>query len=230
VTHELPPGGRDRARRGPLPRLHVVTDDATLGLPRWEALAMGVLSVGGSDICLHLRGPRTGGAVLHGLASRLLPVAGRAGAVLVVNDRVDLALAVPLHGVHLGRRSLPVGVVRELLGPERWLGASAGSGEEAAWAWREGADYAFVGTTFATATHPEATELGLEGLAATLRGHQGVTAIAIGGIGPSAVQSVLAAGAYGVAVVGGVWAQPDPGAALRRYLEAIHGGTVTDER
>ncbi|HUF76609.1 MAG TPA: thiamine phosphate synthase [Longimicrobiales bacterium] len=216
----------DTRREVPLPRLHVVTDDSMLGRGGWAARAAEVLEAGGADVCLHLRGPRTEGATLHDLATELLPHARRAGARLVVNDRVDVALAVEVDGVHLGGRSLPVGVTRGLLGDGRWLGASCHDASSAAAARREGADYVFLGTIFPTPSHTDVAGMGLEGLAATLARLEAFPVIGIGGIDAARVPSVLATGAYGVAVVRGIWDGRDPASAVRRYVEAIGAHAV----
>ena len=210
-----------------LPRLHVVTDDSMLGRGDWNARAVDVLEAGGPEVCLHLRGPHTEGGTLHRLATELLPHARRTGARLFVNDRVDVALAVGVDGVHLGGRSLPVGVARGLLGHERWLGASCHDAPSATAAFREGADYVFLGTIFATPSHPEVAGMGVEGLVATLARVGGAPVVVIGGIDPALVAAVLDSGAYGVAVVRGVWDARDAASAVGRYVEAI--GTRTGQ-
>lgn len=215
--------GRDAAS---LPRLHVVTDDAVLARGGWTALAAAALAAGARDVCLHLRGPRTAGAPLHRLAEELLPAARQAGAMLFVNDRVDVALAVDVDGVHLGRRSLPVAAARRVLRPDRRLGASCHDAAEAILARGDGADYAFVGTIFPTPSHPGVPGMGLAGLAATLARLGSWPVIGIGGIDPARVGEVLGAGAYGVAVVRGVWDARDPADAVRRYVEAIEAGAA----
>ncbi|MSR20247.1 MAG: thiamine phosphate synthase [Gemmatimonadetes bacterium] len=213
------PGARGRAA-GLLPRLHVVTDDSMLARGGFEARAIAVLEAGGAGVALHLRGPRTDGSALYRLASDLLPHARRSGTLLVVNDRLDVALALEVDGVHVGQRSLGVRVARGLLGPDLWLGASVHDAKEASAAREEGADYAFLGTMFETPTHPGRVGMGIEGLAATVR-VGGLPIVAIGGIDPARVPEVLAAGAYGVAVVRGVWDAPDAVGAVRRYRQAI---------
>ena len=100
----------------PLPRLHLVTDDATLAGPSFVATAGTLLAVGGSQVALHLRGPRTPGRRLWQAARALAPAAESAEALLVVNDRVDVALAAGVGTVHLGQRSIPAGQARALLG------------------------------------------------------------------------------------------------------------------
>ncbi|HSH74733.1 MAG TPA: thiamine phosphate synthase [Longimicrobiales bacterium] len=204
-----------------LPRLHVVTDDSVLRSPAWEARAIEVLESGGGDLCLHLRGPRTDAATVFRLARALLSHARRAGAALFVNDRVDVALAADLDGVQLGERSLPVGSARALLAPDRWLGASCHSSSCAVAARAEGADYAFLGTIFPTPSHPGVEGMGREGLASALSCLSGFPVLGIGGIGPASVPGVRGAGAYGVAVVRGVWDARDPAEAVRRYVSMM---------
>jgi thiamine-phosphate diphosphorylase len=209
------------APRSALPRLHVATDDSMLRRGGWESRAVDVIEAGGPEVCLHLRGPRTDGATLHALAAGLIPHARRSGALLSVNDRLDVALAVGAEGVHLGERSLPVRVARELLGTRTWLGRSCHDAPDIAASRREGADYAFLGTIFRTPTHPETEGMGLEGLVASVTGSGTFPVVGIGGIDPERVPDVLAAGAYGVAVIRGVWSARDPTRAVHRYLEAI---------
>lgn len=217
--------GSTRRTMRALPRLHVVTDDSMLGRGGWPSRAIDVMEAGGAEVCLHLRGPRTDGATLHRLASELVPHARRTGARLLVNDRVDVALAVDVDGVHLGGRSIPVGVARGLLGVDRWLGASCHDASEAAASRREGADYVFLGTIFATPTHPDVAGMGIEGLTATLGALAGLPVIGIGGVDPARVPAVLAAGAHGVAILRGVWDARDPGAAVRRYVVQVEQST-----
>jgi thiamine-phosphate diphosphorylase len=214
-------GSSPARREQAFPRLHVVTDDSMLARGGWDARAAAVLEAGGSGVCLHLRGPTTEGATLHRLASELLPIARKVGALLFANDRVDVALAAGLDGVHLGARSLPVGTVRGLLPEGRWLGASCHDATEASTARHEGADYAFLGTIFPTPTHPGVAGMGPEGVAATVSGLGGFPIIGIGGIDPARAADVLEAGAHGIAVVRGVWDARDAASAVQRYLEAI---------
>lgn len=206
---------------GHLPRFHVVTDDGTLGRGRFEARATEVLAAGGPDVALHLRGPTTDGAALFALAQALLPAARRSGTLLFVNDRLDVALAVGADGAHVGHRSLGVSVARGLLGGERWLGASIRDTTEAVQATAEGADYAFLGTIFATPSHAGHAGMGLEGLAAVAGRVERTPIVAIGGIDAARAADVLGAGAYGIAAVRGIWDSRDPAAAVRHYKDAI---------
>ena len=209
------------AAAGALPRLHIVTDDDLIARGGFEARAAAVLEAAGGAVALHVRGPRADGATLYRLSSTLLPIAHRTGSLLLVNDRLDVALALGTDGAHVGARSLGVRVARALLGADVWLGASVHSADDAMAARAEGADYAFLGTMFDTPTHTDRKGMGLEGLVVTVRGVGAFPLIAIGGIDPQRVHEVLAAGAWGVAVVRGVWNARDPADAVRRYLEEI---------
>ena len=204
-----------------VPPLHVVTDSRTLERPDFVALARAVLAAGGTRLALHVRGPATDGRTVHDLASALRSPARDAGARLLVNDRVDVALAAGLDGAHLGERSLPVTEARRLLGDERLIGASVHDREGARAACEEGANYAFVGSIFSTPSHPGRTGIGVSGMAAILEAAPGLPMLGIGGVSPARVADVVRAGAHGVAVLGGVWSAPDPAAAVSEYLVAL---------
>lgn len=204
-----------------LPRIHPVTDDAVLAREGWVDVAAAVLEAGGPDVALHLRGRSTGPRTLLALADRLAQVARRAGAALLVNDRVDVALVADVDGVHLGGGSLPAERARSLVGGDVWIGVSHHGADGAASAAEEGADYVFVGTIHPTASHPGVDGMGPVGLAEAVRLAGTLPVIGIGGIGPAEVEPVLAAGAYGVAAIRGIWDAPDPEAAVRRYLEGF---------
>src|SRR5690606_34486074 len=165
------------------------------------------------------------GGALYALAERLLPVAARAGAVVLVNDRVDVALACGAAGVQLGRRSIPVAEARRLLGPEALIGYSAHSAAEVLDAERAGANFVLLGTIFPTTSHPGEPGAGPDLVRATVQGAR-APIVAIGGITPERAGAVLEAGAYGVAVLGGVWHAADPAEAARRYLAVFEEGTI----
>lgn len=202
-----------------LPLLHVVTDDAVLARGDFLAHAERVLAAGSAGVALHLRGPTTSAARLYELGAALRGPARTAGALLLANDRVDLALAADLDGVHLPERSLPAAVARGLLPAGALIGASVHSPEGAHDA-ADGADYLLVGTVYATPSHPGRTGSGPEGLA-RVRAAVRLPLFAIGGVTPGRVPELRAAGAAGVAVLGGVWSASDPAAAVARYLEAL---------
>lgn len=203
------------------PSLHVVTDDAVLRRPDFGPSAQRVLARGGEDLALHLRGPETTGAALFRLARELAPAARGSGAVLVVNDRVDVARILELPGVHLGERSIPVDAARRIVGPGVLVGRSVHDPEAAASPEAVGADYLFVGTIFPSASHPGRPGAGPE----RIRSVADVTDLpvyGIGGIDPDRVAPVLDAGARGVAVLSGVWDADDPPDAVRAYRRALN--------
>ena len=199
--------------------LLLVTDRRQAGgrglLPAVEsALAGGVRAV-------QLREKDLPALELCRLAESLLCRTRAAGAALLINDRVDVALAVGADGVHLTRKSLPPGEARRLLGPDRLLGLSCHSAREACEAASEGVDFAVLGPIFATPSKaPYGAPIGLEALREARAGC-GIPLIAIGGItAPRAAES-LAAGADGVAVITAVLAAADPAAAARGILAAV---------
>lgn len=199
-----------------LPPLHLVTDDAVLANPRFCKRAWAALTTGGSELALHLRGPALSGRRLFTLAEQILPMVTTAGALLLINDRVDVALACGAHGVQLGARGIPSADARRLLGDRPLLGVSVHSREAAQAA--PGADFLLVGTLFASASHPERAGAGTQILQRLA--DLGVPRVGIGGITPERVGEVRRAGAAGIAVLSGVWEADEPEAAVEGYLTA----------
>ncbi|HBR06735.1 MAG TPA: thiamine phosphate synthase, partial [Desulfovibrio sp.] len=143
---------------------------------------------------------------------------------LVINDRLDVALAVDAAGVHVGQKDMPAAEARALLGPHRLLGLSVNSLEEAAAAQGLDLDYLGVGPIFPTATKADAGPVfGLEKLA-ELRRRTGLPLVGIGGIGPDNALDVARSGADGLAVVSAVCSAQDPGAACAALLDAFRKG------
>jgi thiamine-phosphate pyrophosphorylase len=148
-------------------------------------------------------------------AAALRALAG--GALFLVNDRADVALAVGADGVHVGQDDLPCPVARSLLGPGKVVGVSVGSVEEARRAEAEGADYVGVSPVFSTRTKLDAGEgRGLEVLRAVRRAVS-IPVVAIGGIDLGNAPSVVAAGAHAVCAISAVVAAADPAAEIRRF-------------
>src|SRR5215470_1053962 len=165
-------------------------------------------------------------------SGRLLPLARRlrdrcrsAGVTFIINDRVDVAVAVEADGVHVGQDDLPARLARSLLRPAMVLGVSTHDIEQARAARDDGADYVAVGSMFPTATKPGFQLVG-PSLIRKLRGEIRVPLIGIGGITHDNVADVVRAGADGVAVISAVCAAPDPGVATRRFLELIGDARV----
>jgi thiamine-phosphate diphosphorylase len=212
-----------------LPRLHVVTDDAVLGASDFLDRAVRMLESGGPSVALHLRGPHTPGRVLHSLGLELVASARETGSLVVVNDRIDVAIACGAGGAHLGVRSLYPSDAREVLdlspraagGVVPVLGASVHHEGELRAALDGGAQFLVVGSVFATLSHPGAATLGVDGLAAMVDRAGETPVLGIGGVTPARVAEALRVGAWGVAVLSGVWGEADPGRAVGVYLEAL---------
>ena len=140
--------------RAPLPRLHLVSDDAVATSEDFVSLAVRLMESAGERLALHLRAPRASGRRLWELAIALRPAARANGSALLVNDRVDVALAVEADGVQCGVRSLDTATVRRLVGDGRWVGVSVHDVAAAERAAGAGADFLLAGTLFASASHP----------------------------------------------------------------------------
>jgi thiamine-phosphate pyrophosphorylase len=197
-----------------IPPLHVVTDYQVVARGDFLDRARWILQAGGAEVAFHLRAPRASGRRTYDLAASLGPMA--ADALLIVNDRVDVALAADADGAHVGARGIGAADARRLLGPNRLLGASVHAVDEARDAMRGGADYVLAGTIWDTPSHPErrGTRIGLIREIAAL----GIPTIAIGGVTPARAAEARDAGAAGVAVIRGVWDAADPAAAVNEYL------------
>jgi len=157
-------------------------------------------------------------AALLGFAESVVAAVRPLGAVVVVNDRVDVALASGADGVHLGREDLPVAAARRLA-HGLLIGATCRDREQVRRAAADGAAYAGFGPVFATASKRGLpAPLGTEGV----RPAAGVLPlIGIGGVEATTARAVRAAGAAGVAVIGAIWRQPDPVAAAKELVEAV---------
>jgi len=193
--------------------LYLVTDP---GLTRDRPLLQVVAeALEGGVTAVQLRDKQASPRDLMELGTEMRRIAHRYGAPFLVNDRVDLALALEADGVHVGREDLPPLEARRLMQRPRILGVSAGSVREALAAQEAGADYLGVGPVFATATKPDSGEpIGLAGLAAVAAAVR-VPVVAIGGIHGGNAASVIEAGAAGVAVISALVSAADPEAAAR---------------
>lgn len=195
--------------------IYLVTDEACLhGRPLLgcveEALAAGVTLV-------QYRAKAADGGVLYAEACKLKELCDKYNVPLIINDRLDIALAVGAAGVHLGQDDLPCAVARRLLGEDFIIGVSAHNPAEAVQAVSEGADYLGCGAVFGTATKHDVAKLGLENLRA-IRKAVAVPMVGIGGITADNYAEILATGANGAAIVSGILAQDDIGAVVKKLV------------
>jgi thiamine-phosphate diphosphorylase len=205
-----------------IPQLHIITDDRVLEQPRFVEVATDLLVVLQRRFALHIRAKNTSAARVFEIVNALAAKADFVKAPLIVNDRVDIALAFDHGGCQLGAASLPVARVRQLLPKPRLIGYSAHAADEAVRAENEGADYVFAGSIYSTASHPDQRAGGiglLDGMVAACS----IPVLAIGGVTAERVPEVLRTGAFGIAVIRAVWAAADPVKAaedLGRALES----------
>ena len=141
-------------------------------------------------------------------------------ALLVINDRIDLALLVDADGVHLGQDDLPHTEARRLMGPDKLIGRSTHQLDQLDQAQRDGADYLGVGAVYATATKADRTAAGLDWVKQA-SGSATIPWFAIGGIKSHNIVEVLEAGATRVAVVSAIMGANDPAAAARQLLSQL---------
>jgi thiamine-phosphate pyrophosphorylase len=179
---------------------------------------------GGADI-IQLR--EKGGSTrrMIEVAKRMVAVCREAGVPLIVNDRIDVALAADADGVHLGQSDFPIPLARELLGKDKLIGGSAATLEEARICLLEGADYIGFGPVYVTGSKTDAGPVSGPAVLKQVVETIPLPIIAIGGITADNVAEVMRAGAYGVAVISAVCCQIDPGGATRALREALERST-----
>lgn len=205
------PSGPGAGVAGRLGRLHVLVDSLVV--------AEAALEAGAPTLQIRLKSGTD--ADRYRLARLVAERCRAAGATCLVNDRPDLALAVGADGVHVGADDLPVPAVRSVVGSDLLVGATARDPATARRLVAEGASYLGVGPTFATASKSGLPDpIGVEGVRAVAAAVT-VPVIAIAGITADTVAAVLAAGAWGVAVIGAVADAPDPHTATHDLLLAV---------
>lgn len=194
--------------------IYLVTDEgclqgrALLDCVR-EALEGGVTLV-------QYRAKTASSAEMYNEALQLKALCDSFNVPLIINDRLDIAMAVGAAGVHLGQDDLPCAAARKILGEDYIIGVSAHNQAEAKAALQSGADYLGCGAVFGTATKADVKKLGTDGLAAICKA-KGLPVVGIGGVTADNYREVRVAGADGAAIVSGILAQPD----IRTTVRAI---------
>jgi thiamine-phosphate pyrophosphorylase len=170
---------------------------------------------------VQLREKDLAAARLFEIAAVLRRLTSDYGARLLINDRVDVAMAVDADGVHLGMSSLPVAEARRILGDKRLIGYSAHSVAEALQAQKDGADYVTLGPVFPTSSKAAYGEpLGVAALAEASC-DMDIPVFALGGIKGSSVADVLSTGVHGIALISAIMAAPDPLLETESLLQTI---------
>jgi thiamine-phosphate pyrophosphorylase len=201
-------------------RLIVVTDRALAAPHSIVTVVEAALAAGAPAI--QLRDKDAGAASLLQQARTLLPLVRAAGALLFINDRIDVALAADADGVHLGPDDLPVAAARRIAPPGFLIGFSTDDPDSARRAEADGASYIGCGAVFGTSTKKD---LGNEAIGSgrldEVARAVAIPVIGIGGIGPQNIARVAETHARGAAVVGAVMSADDPAAVVRRLLDAF---------
>lgn len=177
---------------------------------------------GGVDV-VQLREKHSSARERYELGQELRTITENANVPLLVNDRVDLAMAIGADGVHLGQSDLPVDVARDLLGPDAIIGCSTSFVDTAREAEAAGADYLGVGAVYQTSSKPvddETNGIGPERIA-SIAAAVSIPVIGIGGITAANAAAVADAGAAGVAVISEIMAADDPAEATRSLHAAV---------
>lgn len=194
--------------------IYLVTDDGCL---QGRALIDCVReALKGGVTLVQYRAKTASSAEMYAEALQLKALCDSFNVPLIINDRLDIAMAVGAAGVHLGQDDLPCAAARKILGEDYLIGVSAHNPAEAKAALQSGADYLGCGAVFGTATKADVKKLGTDGLAAICKA-KGLPVVGIGGVTADNYREVRAAGADGAAIVSGILAQPD----IRTTVRAI---------
>lgn len=205
-------------------RLIVVTDAGLAAPASVTEVVEAALEAGARAV--QLRDKEAGAGALLSTAETLLALCRRHDALLFVNDRLDVALAVGADGVHLGPTDLPVAVARARSPDDFLIGYSTDDPVEARRAETAGADYIGCGAVFGTWTKDVGGEAIGPGRLDEVARSVSIPVVGIGGVGPANVARIAATAAAGSAVVGAIMGSDDPGAAVRALLDPFREEVV----
>lgn len=199
--------------------LYLVTDRELLGDK--DLVKTVEQAIQGGVTVVQVREKDVSALVFFQVALVLKGVAEKYGVPLIVNDRVDIALAVDAHGLHIGQEDLPLVEARKILGPNKVIGVSVATLEEALLAQKEGADYLGIGAIFPTTTKGDADYVSLEELK-LIKEKVTIPVVAIGGIQGNNIKKVMEIGVDGAAVVSAIIASLEPYEATRKLRQLIN--------
>jgi thiamine-phosphate pyrophosphorylase len=210
-----------RDKRERVTGLYVILDQEVLGERDQGEVAHQAMSGGAKAI--QLRDKHRERRDVLATALKLKEVCSQFGALLIINDYLDIALASDADGLHLGQSDLPLPVARHLLPLDKLLGCSTTSLQEALQAQAEGADYIAVGSIYTTSSKADAVVVGLETLR-QIKAAISLPIVAIGGINEGNAAQVIEAGADSVAVIGAVLGTANAEQAARQLTAQIGAG------
>ena len=200
--------------------LYLVLDPDLCGGPEGMVRTARLAAESGATV-VQLRAPNWKKRQWLATARELKSVLKPFGVPLIINDHIDIALAVDADGVHVGQDDLPVAEVRRLIGPDKWLGLSVTNAEQLAEVPYGSVDYLGIGPVYHTGTKSDAAPVVGVPAFAELVAASRLPVVAIGGIQASNCQSLMQAGAKGVAVVSAICGQVDPARATKVLLEKL---------
>ena len=198
--------------------LYLCTDRELMSAERLEKAVE--LAIQGGVTVVQLREKDCTGREFLQIAKDVKQITDAYEIPLIINDRIDIAMAVDADGVHLGQSDIPAHTARELLGPDKILGVSAHNPEEARKAQEDGADYLGCGAAFVTGTKLDAKPITAEMMKAVTESVE-IPVVAIGGITEDNIPKLTGRGLAGAAVVSAIFAAEDPRKASERLLEKI---------
>jgi thiamine-phosphate pyrophosphorylase len=206
--------------------LNAIVDDDAAARAGWDILDLGRAFLEGGATFLQLRAKQRSSAWLLDTAAQLVRMAEPFGALVVLNDRADIAQLSGAAGVHVGQDDLAPDAVRRLIDPDRIIGLSTHSIAQVDAAVAQPIDYVAIGPVFGTAsknTGYDAVGVRLVEAAAARARLRGLPVVAIGGITLASATDVMSAGASAVAVISDLLVTGDPRARVREYLDKLNG-------
>ena len=202
-------------------KLHIITDNVLQD--RFSHTDLTAMAISGGADTIQFRMKKGTIKEMIETAGRMKEMCSEAGVIFIVNDRIDIALAVDADGVHLGQDDFPVPLARKLLGDEKIIGGSAGNIEEARKCQSEGVDYIGFGPVYTTTSKDDAGIACGNDLMEQATREITLPFIAIGGVDLEKVPDVMRTGAYGIAVISAVCCRDDPEHATRMLREVLYG-------
>ena len=206
----------------PLPRLHAIVDVTASERAGWAPADLARAFLDGGARFLQIRAKQLPSGEFLSLCDRIVAAAGQYDAIVIVNDRVDLARLSGAGGVHVGQDDLPVAAARAQLGVSAIVGTSTHTIEQIDRAIREPVTYIAVGPVFGTTTKDTGySSIGLPMVSAAAARVTGIPVVAIGGITLDTARAVLDAGASSVAVISDLLAGGDPAGRVAEFLKRL---------
>ncbi|MEH6936249.1 thiamine phosphate synthase [Bacillus sp. JJ664] len=200
-------------------KLYLVTDRAVLG--ERDLIQSVEAAIKGGTTIVQLREKNCSSLDFYELALRVKEVTSRYNVPLIINDRLDIALAIEADGLHIGQEDLPLAVARKIVGEEMIIGVSATTLEEALLAQKQGADYVGIGSVYPTNTKLDAKPVSLEELI-VIREAISIPIVGIGGINEDNVTDLMKTKIDGVAIVSAILGKEDIKAAAENFITKMN--------